>query len=229
LPPTAADADYLVRIFCPGRELAFAGHPTLGTCAAWLAAGGKPRDPDRIVQECGAGLIPIRRSGGRLAFAAPPMTRTGPIEPDLLSERLEQLGLRADDVVASSWIDNGPGWMGLLLKSADAVLDVELPAQPIPGFDVGLIGLHQRGAECAIEVRGFFSDAGGQVREDPVTGSFNASTAQWLTGRGVVEAPYLAAQGTAIGRRGRIHVDRADGELWIGGDTTVSISGTIDA
>lgn len=228
LPPTDPVADYRVRIFCPGRELPFAGHPTLGTCAAWLAAGGEPRDESRMVQECGAGLISIRDSDGRLAFAAPPMTRTGPIDDGLLAQRLRQLGLTGADVAASSWIDNGPGWMGVLLESAQAVLDVSLPTETIPGFDVGLIGLHVEGAECAVEVRGLFADARGQVREDPVTGSLNASAAQWLTGLGVLEAPYVAAQGTAIGRRGRIHVDRADGELWIGGDTTVTISGTID-
>ncbi len=228
LPPTDPDADYLVRIFCPGRELSFAGHPTLGTCAAWLAAGGVPKAAGRIVQECGAGLIPIRRSEDRLAFAAPPMTRSGPIEAELLAERLQQLSLTADDVVASSWIDNGPGWMGLLLESADAVLDVTLPAATIPGFDVGLIGPHPAGSECAIEVRGLFSDATGRVREDPVTGSFNASAAQWLIRLGRLQTPYVAAQGTAMGRRGRIHVDEADGDLWIGGDTTVTIAGVID-
>jgi len=228
LPPTDEAADYLVRIFCPGRELPFAGHPTLGTCAAWLAAGAVPKADDRIVQECGAGLVPIRRSHGRLAFAAPPMTRTGPIEVELLATRLRQLGLTSGDVVASSWIDNGPGWMGLLLESADAVLDVALPTETIPGFDVGLIGPHPEGSECSIEVRGLFADAAGQVREDPVTGSLNASAAQWLIGSGRLDAPYVAAQGTAIGRRGRIHVEQADGELWIGGDTTVTISGTIE-
>ncbi|MEP1123815.1 MAG: PhzF family phenazine biosynthesis protein [Ilumatobacter sp.] len=227
LPPTSDEADYLVRIFCPGRELPFAGHPTLGTCAAWVAAGGESRDRDVIVQECTAGLIPIRRTGPRLAFAAPPMTRTGPIEAELLAERLGQLGLAADDVVESAWIDNGPGWMGLLLDSADAVLDVALPGVAIPGFDVGLIGPHPPDGVCAIEVRGLFADSTGSIREDPVTGSLNASAAQWLTGIGRLSTPYVAAQGTMLGRRGRIHVDEADGELWIGGDTTVSITGTI--
>ncbi len=228
LPPTDEAADYLVRIFCPGRELPFAGHPTLGTCAAWLAAGGTPKGKDRIVQECGAGLVPIRQSERRLAFAAPPMTRTGPIDEDLLADRLQQLGLDADGVVASSWIDNGPGWMGLLLESADAVLGVAVPAEVIPGFNVGLVGPHPEGSECAIEVRGLFVDAVGQVREDPVTGSLNASAAQWLTGLDRLATPYVAAQGTVIGRRGRIHVEEADGKLWIGGDTVVTITGTIE-
>lgn len=227
LPPEHADADYAVRIFCPGRELPFAGHPTLGTCAAWLAAGGVPKRPDRIVQECGAGLIPIRRDGDRLAFAAPPMTRTGPIEPDLLAERLHQLGIEPGDVVDSAWIDNGPGWMGILLESGDAVLDVALPTAPLLGFDVGLIGPYPVGAECALEVRGLFADASGQIREDPVTGSLNASAAQWLIEAGRIAAPYTASQGTVIGRRGRIHVDREDGDTWVGGKSVIAIAGTI--
>jgi PhzF family phenazine biosynthesis protein len=228
LPPTDDAADYRVRIFCPGRELPFAGHPTLGTCAAWLATGGEPNRVDRIVQECGAGLVPIRRDGDRLAFAAPPMTRTGPIESVLLAERLDRLGLADDDVVDSAWIDNGPGWMGILLESAEAVLDVALPSEALPGFDVGLVGPYPDGSECAIEVRGLFADARGQVREDPVTGSLNASVAQWLVESERLAAPYLAAQGTAIGRRGRVHVSQDAGDIWIGGRCDLRISGTID-
>jgi predicted PhzF superfamily epimerase YddE/YHI9 len=155
------------------------------------------------------------------------MTRFGPVEPNVLDERLRQLGLDAGEIVASAWIDNGPGWMGLLLESAEAVLGVELPGEPIRGFDVGLIGLHPAGAECAVEVRGLFSDASGRVREDPVTGSLNASTAQWLLGLGTLTAPYVAAQGTNLGRHGRVHVEVADGEVWVGGDTTVTVTGTI--
>lgn len=227
LPPRHADADYHVRIFCPGRELPFAGHPTLGSCAAWLAAGGVPKRPDRIVQECGAGLIPIRRDDERLAFAAPPMTRAGPIEPDLLAERLDQLGIEPADVVDSAWIDNGPGWMGILLQSAEAVLDVAIPTATILGFDVGLIGHYPAGAECALELRGLFANASGQVREDPVTGSLNASAAQWLIEGGQIAAPYVASQGTVLGRRGRIHVDREDGDIWIGGKSVIAVAGAI--
>jgi PhzF family phenazine biosynthesis protein len=227
LPPADPTADYRVRIFCPGRELPFAGHPTLGSCAAWLAAGGTPYRAEEIVQECGAGLIPIRREGERLAFRAPPMTRRGPIEPELLAERVDQLGLAPNDVVESAWIDNGPGWMGILLESAEAVLDVPAPLVAVPGFDVGLVGFHPEDAECAVEVRAFFADASGVIREDPVTGSLNASLAQWLTASGRLATPYLAAQGQAVGRRGRIHVDAVDGELWIGGRSTVVIAGTV--
>lgn len=226
LPPTDTSADYRVRIFCPGRELPFAGHPTLGTCQAWLAAGGVPK-AGHIVQQCEAGLIPIRQDGARLAFAAPPMTRTGPGEPAFVAERLRQLGLDPADVVDAAWIDNGPGWFGILLRSAEAVLEVPLPSELIPHFDVGLIGPSED-EECSLEVRAFFADANGSVREDPVTGSLNASAAQWLLSSGRIDAPYVAAQGASIGRRGRVYIDEADGEIWVGGRSVVSISGTIE-
>ncbi|MFK7918138.1 MAG: PhzF family phenazine biosynthesis protein [Ilumatobacter sp.] len=228
LPPTNPDADYLVRIFCPGRELPFAGHPTLGSCQAWLAAGNEPRR-ERIVQECGAGLVEIRRDGDMLAFAAPPLIRSGPVDAALLARRLDLLGLAATDVVEAAWIDNGPGWMGLLLHDADAVLDVQLPSAAVPGFDVGLVGLWPSGAEPAIEVRALFADAAGSIREDPVTGSLNASVAQWLVGSGRLKTPYVAAQGQRIGRAGRVHVSSDDAALWVGGRATVAVSGTIDA
>jgi PhzF family phenazine biosynthesis protein len=227
LPPTMPEADYRVRIFCPGRELPFAGHPTLGTCAAWLAAGGTPRRPDRIVQECGAGLVPVRRGGDRLAFAAPPLIHSGPVDDALLDHRLEALSLTRSDIVEAAWVDNGPGWMGLLLHSAESVLAVRPPPGPVAGLDIGLAGLHPPDAEYALEVRAFFGDGTGAVREDPVTGSLNASLAQWLTASGRLEPPYVARQGTALGRSGRVFVDAADGELWIGGATTVTITGEI--
>lgn len=226
LPPIAAEADYRVRIFYPGGELPFAGHPTLGSCRAWLESGGTPQRGGVVVQECGAGLIPIRRSGELLAFAAPPRIRSGPVDPSHLQDRLGMLGIDQGDVVDAAWIDNGPGWMGILLNSAKAVLDVEVPSGSLPGFDVGLVGPHQRGGECALEIRAFFPDATGQVREDPVTGSLNASVAQWLVETGRITTPYVAAQGTVMGRAGRIHVDAADGELWIGGRTDVRLEGT---
>ncbi len=227
LPPTDPNADYRLRIFCPGRELPFAGHPTLGSCAAWLAAGGTPRDPERIVQECAAGLVPIRRDGDRLAFAAPPIVRSGPIDDELLHERLAALGLTRAEVLDAAWIDNGPGWMGLLLGSAEAVLDVALPNGTHTGFDVGLIGFHPPGGECALEIRGLFADAAGTVREDPVTGSLNASVAQWLITTGRISAPYVARQGTALGRSGRVFIDTDGDDVWVGGECTVSISGSI--
>lgn len=229
VPPSEAEADYHVRIFCPGRELPFAGHPTLGTCRAWLAAGGSPRRPDRIVQQCGAGLVPIRPEGDRLAFAAPSLIRSGLVAPDELAERLDQLDLTDDQLVEAAWIDNGPGWMGLLLESADAVLEVALPSGKIPGFNVGLVGPHPPGHGHAIEVRGLFEDGSGHVREDPVTGSLHASIAQWLVGSGRLRAPYRARQGTAIGRRGDVWVEDAEGQIWIGGRSAVVINGTIEA
>ncbi len=229
LPPTDQAADYRVRIFCPGRELPFAGHPTLGSAAAWLDASGTPADLDRIVQECGVGLVSIRRDADeRLSFAAPPLIRSGPVEADLLAERLEQLGLTADDVLDSAWIDNGPGWLGLLLTSANAVLEVATPTASIHGFDIGLLGLHRPGQEYALEVRALFADARGSIREDPVTGSLNASAAQWLLGTGRIEAGYVAAQGRMIGRDGRVFVDQDEEGVWIGGHTTVSVRGTIN-
>lgn len=227
LPPTDPAADYRVRIFCPGRELPFAGHPTLGSCAAWLAAGGVPAADETIVQECGAGLISIRRDGDRLAFAAPPLVRSGAIDSKVLAERLEQLGLESERVVDAAWIDNGPGWMGILLESVDAVLSVPVPGATLPGFDVGLIGLHPAESECAVETRAFFADAAGSVREDPVTGSLNASVAQWLTESGRLATPYVASQGERVGRRGRVHVDASDGRLWIGGRAPIVVEGVL--
>ena len=238
LAPEHPGADYRVRIFCPGRELAFAGHPTLGSCAAWLGAGGSPRSSELVVQECEAGLVPIRRQGERLAFAAPPLVRSGPVEAALLGERIAQLGLPPERVVDAAWIDNGPGWMGILLESAHDVLEIERPSGTLPAFDVGVVGLYDAhedrdavasaGARPDIEVRAFFADASGAVREDPVTGSLNASVAQWLIDGGRLEAPYVAGQGTALGRTGRVHVEAADGELWIGGDVTVAITGSLE-
>ncbi len=226
LPPTEDDADYRVRIFCPGRELPFAGHPTLGTAAAWLAAGGVPQYEGVVVQECGAGLVDVRVDGDRLAFAAPPMTRFEPIDDDTLDRRLAALSIERDEVVAASWIDNGPGWLGIVLESADRALAVPLPSGVHEHFDVGLVGPHA-GGDCAIEVRGLFADANGSVREDPVTGSLNASVAQWLIGAGRLPERYVAAQGTALGRAGRVHVEWDGDEVWIGGEVHRRVSGTI--
>ncbi|MFK8026258.1 MAG: PhzF family phenazine biosynthesis protein [Ilumatobacter sp.] len=228
LPPTDPSADYRVRIFCPGRELPFAGHPTLGSCHAWLSAGGRPHTTDRVIQECGAGLVEVRRDGERLSFAAPPMTRFGPVDDELLAQRLEHLSIDPSAVVDVSWIDNGPGWMGVRLASAAEVLAVPLPAASLPGFDVGLVGAHPPGSECAIEVRALFADARGSVREDPVTGSLNASVAQWLLTTGELTAPYVAAQGQVIGRAGRVFVDTDGDTVWVGGRSTTVIDGSID-
>lgn len=228
LPATEPGADYRVRIFCPGRELPFAGHPTLGTCAAWLAAGGAPRSPERVVQECGVGLVPIRRDGDRLAFAAPALVRSGPVAEDEVEWLLTQLGIDAADVEAAQWVDNGPGWLALLLRSVDAVHRVALPATPIPGLDVGLVAFHPDGGTSAIEVRALFDTGGGRVREDPVTGSLNASVAQWLLSSGRIRAPYVAAQGRLAGHDGKVFVSQADGEVWVGGRAAVAIEGSVE-
>jgi PhzF family phenazine biosynthesis protein len=231
LPPTTDEADYRVRIFTLAHELPFAGHPTLGTCHAWLEAGGTPARADRVVQECGAGLVPLRRRDG-LAFAAPDLVRSGPVDDGLLERITAVLGITRDDVVDAAWVDNGPGWVGVLLADAEAVLGVEPDAGRDPGqgpLDIGVVGLRPEGAETAIEVRALFGDDRGALREDPVTGSLNASLAQWLLGSGRLDAPYVASQGTRLGRRGRPRIDRdADGTIWVGGPTLTVIDGHVD-
>lgn len=224
LPPTDPGADYAVRIFTPTLELPFAGHPTLGTCHAWLAAGGTPQRDGVIVQECGVGLVTVRRSEAGLAFAAPPLIRSGPVEDDVLDEILTAFHLDRSAVVDAAWADNGPGWIALLLESADAVLAVR------PDFvdqDVGLVGPHPAGAPEAFEVRAFFPKEG-TLAEDPVTGSLNASLAMWLLGSGRATAPYVARQGTALGRYGRAHVSRDGEAIWVGGGTVTCIDGEVE-
>lgn len=226
LPPSHPDADYAVRIFTTSTELPFAGHPTLGSCVAWLEAGGMPQRSDTVVQECGVGLVEIRR-GERLAFAAPPLSRRGPLDDALLQRLLDGLHLRPDDVLDHSWLVNGPEWIGLQLRSAALVLDVEPDFARLDGLDFGLVGAHPPGSECAFEVRGF-AYVDGWI-EDPVTGSLNAGIAQWLIGRGAAAESYVAAQGTVLGRRGRVHVDRdRDGRIWVGGDVSTLIEGVVD-
>ncbi|WP_019830921.1 PhzF family phenazine biosynthesis protein [Sphingomonas sp. PR090111-T3T-6A] len=226
LPPTTPEADYRVRIFTLERELPFAGHPTLGSCHAWLADGGVPKRGGEIVQECGAGLIPIRQEGGMLAFAAPPLMRSGPVEEDKLDEVAGVLGIARDAIVEAQWIDNGPGWIGVLLDSADAVLALR-PARSHPRrIDIGVVGPHAPGGDTAFELRAFFSDSHGGLVEDPVTGSLNASAAQWMLGSGRGTAPYVAAQGTALGRTGRVRVEQdGAGTIWIGGRTETLFRG----
>jgi PhzF family phenazine biosynthesis protein len=227
LPADVPGADYQVRIFTTVTELPFAGHPTLGTCHAWLEAGGKPASPDAIVQQCGRGLVKIRRIHGMLSFAAPPLLRSGPVDESLIAEIARHLGVGRADIVDAKWADNGPGCVALLLGSADAVLSLR-PALP-PGMEVGVAGPYPAGSECAIEVRTFFSQ-GDHSAEDPVTGSFNASLAQLLVETGRIALPYVASQGTAIGRRGRVHLSADDsGAIWVGGATVTRISGTVQA
>lgn len=225
LPPDAQGADYQVRIFTPAAELPFAGHPTLGTCHAWLGAGHRPRDADRIVQQCAAGLVIIRRTAGLLGFAAPPLLRSGPVDEPLIQQIAAQLGIARSDIADAQWADNGPGWVAILLASADAVL--ALSPAGVDG-DLGVAGPFPPGSECAFEVRAFFP-VDGRAVEDPVTGSLNASLAQWLLSSGRATAPYVVRQGTAIGRRGRVRIDRdEDGVIWVSGATTTRIAGEVD-
>jgi PhzF family phenazine biosynthesis protein len=233
LPPTHPDADYRVRIFTMARELPFAGHPTLGSCRVWLDEGGLAKGGDVIVQECGVGLVKLRVDGDTLAFEAPPLIRSGPVEPDHLAAILRALGLTEDDVMEAQWVDNGPGWVALLLHDAQAVLDVEVvdydSYQRDEVFHIGLVGAHQEGSEAAFEVRALFVDAQGAVREDPVTGSLNASLAVWMLGSGLATAPYVASQGTVLGRQGRPVITKDDaGTIWIGGTVFTCIEGTIE-
>jgi PhzF family phenazine biosynthesis protein len=223
LPPRAAGADYLVRIFTPARELPFAGHPTLGTCHAWLEAGGHPADPGAVVQECGAGLVTVRRSEGGLAFAAPPLVRGGPAGEEIAEQAARALNIERSGITDIAWADNGPGWVAALLASAEAVLAV----RPGPvDLHIGIAGPYPDGSPEALEVRAFSPLI--STVEDPVTGSFNASLGQWLLASGRVKAPYVASQGTAMGRRGRVHVTQdADGQVWVGGGTVTCVTGTV--
>lgn len=229
LPPTQPGADYSVRIFSLSTELPFAGHPTLGTARAWLDSGGVPATPGVVMQECGAGLVPVRIEGERLSFTPPPRLRSGPVDAETLTKLIEILGVTDDQVVDAEWLDNGPGWVGVLLDSAQAVLDLRPDASAHPGrWDIGVIGAHNKGAEAALEVRAFFTEGDEPLREDPVTGSLNASAAEWLIATDRVTAPYVAAQGTAMGRHGRVHISTEGSRLWVGGHTRIVLSGTID-
>jgi PhzF family phenazine biosynthesis protein len=222
--PTHPDADYAVRIFDPSSELPFAGHPTLGTCHAWLAAGGVPRDPGRIVQECGAGLVTVRRTQDGLAFGAPPLRRSGPVEPAFVERIAEVLRIERAAIVDAQWAANGPNWVAVLLGSAEEVLALR------PGFvdfDLGVAGPYPPGAAAALEVRAFFLKDGATA-EDPVTGSLNAALAQWLVATGRLDLPYVAAQGTVLGREGRVHLSVDGGTIWVAGATVTCVSGEVE-
>lgn len=225
LEPDDEFADYQVRIFTPAQELPFAGHPTLGTCHAWLEAGGEPAHDDMIIQQCGAGLITIRRDDGALRFAAPPVLRSGPVEEPLARRIAAILGVSRDDIVDLQWADNGPGWIAVLLASAEAVLAV----RPGPtDLDLGVAGPYPPGSPAAFEVRAFLPK-NGVTDEDPVTGSLNASLAQWLIASGRATAPYLARQGTVLGRSGEVRITMdGDGVIWVGGGVLTSIAGHVE-
>jgi PhzF family phenazine biosynthesis protein len=226
LPPTQAGADYRVRIFSPGRELPFAGHPTLGSCHAWLEAGGRPRG-EIIVQECGVGLVKLKRDGSRLAFAAPPLRKSGPLAEADVARVARGLGVPREDILDHAWCDNGPNWCALMLKSAAQVLALKPDGEVLAGLDVGVVGACGKGDECAFEVRAFFPGSNG-ITEDPVTGSLNAALAQWMIAAGHAPESYVVSQGTALGRAGRVHVQRdAKGDVWIGGATVTCVEGQV--
>jgi PhzF family phenazine biosynthesis protein len=251
LPPTDASADYSVRIFTPGGELPFAGHPTLGSCHSWLQAGGQPHSKDFIVQECKVGLVKIRRETGtkRLAFAAPALKRSAP-SPSLLAQVAGALGLKATSILAAQCLDNGPLWLGLLLDSPETVLQLTPDHKALAklGTKIGvaaryphedtapLIARANREAKAFtasapeatpdFEVRAFASPIG--VDEDPVTGSLNASLAQWLIAEGHAPERYIASQGVCLGRAGQVHIERdAAGQVWVGGESVTCIDGSV--
>jgi PhzF family phenazine biosynthesis protein len=249
LPPTpegaAAGADYRVRIFCPGRELPFAGHPTLGTCHAWLEAGGVPSG-EHVVQECGVGLVKIKRDGERLAFAAPPLIRSGALPEEDVALIARGLGVAREHITAHAWCDNGPNWRGVMLRSAEQVLALKPDGAVLAGLDIGVVGPNlkasgqpplggkvgvvgpQGDGDTQFEVRAFFPGNNG-LAEDPETGSLNAALAQWLIGAGLAPERYVAAQGTALAREGRVFVERdASGTIWVGGASVTCIDGRVN-
>lgn len=225
LPPTDPLADYKVRIFTGSEEFPFAGHPTLGSAHTWLQAGGVPKADGVLVQECGAGLVRVKHDAGRLAFAAPPLTRFGPVDDSIRVQLAAGLRLPDEALLDASWLVNGPTWIGVLLGSAEQVLAIEPDFAAMGDLKVGVIGPHQPGTGVDFEVRTFIP--GDAMMEDPVTGSFNAGAAQWLIGSGRAPEEYIAAQGTVLGRAGRVHITAEDGEIWVGGASATCIEGTV--
>jgi PhzF family phenazine biosynthesis protein len=227
LKPTRPGADYRVRIFTPRGELPFAGHPTLGSCHVWLASGGQPQGTE-VVQECGVGLVRVRRDGPRLAFAAPPLLRSGAVEPDLLERIARSLDLAPGAILASQWVDNGPGWLAVMLGSRAQVLSLSASAAAAAEVKLGVVApcdpAHD-GIDAQFEVRAFVGSLG--IPEDPVTGSLNAGLAQWLIGAGLAPSAYVVSQGTALGRAGRVHVQKDGPDIWIGGQVATCVEGTI--
>lgn len=225
LPPTDPRADYRVRIFTGSEEFPFAGHPTLGSAHTWLQAGGVPQTDGELVQECGAGLVKIRRDAGRLAFAAPPLTRFGPVDATVRRALAAGLRLPETAILDASWLVNGPSWVGVLLASAAQVLAIQPDPVAMGDLKVGVIGPHPAGGDADFEVRTFIP--GDAMVEDPVTGSFNAGAAKWLIDSGRAPASYVAAQGTVLGRAGRLHITADATGLWVGGNSTTCIRGTL--
>ena len=227
LPPTDPTADYRVRIFTPHEELPFAGHPTLGSCRAWLAAGGVPREQTEVVQQCGVGLVRVRLASGRpddLAFAAPPLMRSGALDADLLQRLCAAIGVPSEAVLLHQWVDNGPGWCALMLADAAQVRAVQVDWELLRDNKLGLVGAHAQGSDAQFELRALI----GKGRfEDPVTGSLQASVAQWLIGAGLAPEAYVATQGHALRRSGRVNLAREGGQVWVGGAARICIAGQV--
>ena len=229
LPPSTPEADYRVRIFSLRNELPFAGHPTLGTARAWLDAGGRPATDGIVVQECGIGLVEVRIDGEHLSFAAPSRIRSGEVDVALVAEVLEVLGVEADSVLATEWLDNGPGWIGVLLDDVATLRSIEPDLGGRAGaWDIGVIAPTPDDPTTSFALRAFFTDGTGPLREDPVTGSLNAAAAQWLLSSGRATAPYVAEQGAALGRSGRVHVAADDHDIWVGGRADVVVTGEVE-
>lgn len=225
MPPSDAAADYKVRIFTPAREMLFAGHPTLGSCASWLHTGGQPKTNGIVRQECGVGLVDIDTSGATPAFAAPG-TKVDDLADNKRNAILTALDIAPDRVVRAAELDNGPVWQVLELASADDVLAADSSRIRYPEFvGVGLIGAHGAGSPCQYEVRMLGASSG--MSEDPITGSLNAAIARWMYGAGVWSNAVTIAQGNRIGRHGRVHVRNETGSVWIGGETHILIEGTL--
>ncbi len=224
--PSSTGADYRVRIFTPGGELPFAGHPTLGSAAAWLAAGGEPREAGMVVQECGIGLVRVRQDAERLAFAAPPLRRSGLIDEQTVMTIAAGLRVPRADIVMHQWVDNGPGWCAVMLKSAEQVLGLRPDMVMLRDLKLGVIGPYPAGSPVAFEVRAFVPGLG--VPEDPVTGSLNAGLGVWLIRTGQAPAKFTVSQGTALKRRGRVYIERSGDDVWVGGDVRIRISGSME-
>lgn len=225
LTPTDPAADYRLRIFTPRAEVPFAGHPTLGSAHAWLETGGVPQEDGQLVQECGAGLVTIRRTDTELSFQAPPLTRSGPVEPAILEQVIASLGIHAGQVLGSNWVDNGPGWLGIRLASAQQVLDLRPDFNAMGHLNMGVIGAYDNGEPADFEVRTFAPGHG--VNEDPVTGSVNAGLAQWLRSEGALDGNYTVQQGTVLGRGGLLTITSEADAIWVGGSSRTIIHGYV--
>lgn len=223
--PTDPAADYRLRIFTPKAEVPFAGHPTLGSAHAWLENGGKAQDAGQLIQQCGAGLVRIRRVDNELSFQAPPLTRSGPVEATTLKRAAASLGLTADQILLSNWVDNGPGWIGVLLDSAEQVLGLRPDFSLMGDLNLGVIGAYDGNGPADFEVRAFVPGHG--IDEDPVTGSVNAGLAQWLRTQGVTEGNYTVQQGTALGRGGFLRITASAGDVWVGGTSRTVVAGRV--